>query len=145
MIPSVFVRVRSMPLNARGKVDMRALPGMREGDAAGHAAAERRMSSTEEALAGIWRDVLGVDAVSPGDNFFEHGGHSLLVMRLVSRIHARWNVDLRITDVFKSPTIAELAAWVERKLLDEVEKMPEEDAPPQRRDNPHAAKETRNV
>jgi thioester reductase-like protein len=64
---------------------------------------------TEELLAGIWAEVLGLERVGIHDNFFELGGHSLLVSRLGFKIRDTFKVDLPIRSIFKRPTISELA------------------------------------
>jgi myxalamid-type nonribosomal peptide synthetase MxaA len=66
-------------------------------------------TSTEELLAGIWAEVLGLERVGIHDNFFELGGHSLLVSRLGFKIRDTFKVDLPIRSIFKRPTISELA------------------------------------
>ena len=127
MIPTVFVPVGLIPLNSRGKVDRPAL--LRAG---GHLMRERKvpdapLTAMEDSLTRLWEDLLGVEGIAPTDNFFDIGGHSLAVIQLVSRIHARWRIDLRISDVFDAPSLSALAFAIERKLLEEVERMPDED------------------
>jgi hypothetical protein len=85
------------------------------------------LTAIENSLSHVWEELLGVKGIAPADNFFDIGGHSLVVMQLVSRIHARWSVDLRISDVFDAPSLSALASVIERRLLEEVERMPEED------------------
>jgi amino acid adenylation domain-containing protein len=115
MMPSHFVLMDEMPLTPNGKVDRRALP---EPSAVVGNASEYVGTRTpvEELLAGIWSQVLGVERVGTGDNFFELGGHSLLATQLVSRIREAFGVDVPLRAVFESPTMAELAAEVEREM-----------------------------
>ena len=113
MIPAVIAEVDALPLTSRGKVDKRALASREPRPAApGPACA---LTGTEESLASLWMELLGVQEVSGTDNFFERGGHSLLVMRLISRIHALWNVDIGISEVFTYPTVSAMAALIERR------------------------------
>src|SRR5205823_1838371 len=68
---------------------------------------------TEETLAGIWREVLGIDRVGIHDGFFELGGHSLLATQVAAQVRERLGVELPLREVFEEPTIASLAARVE--------------------------------
>jgi acyl-coenzyme A synthetase/AMP-(fatty) acid ligase/acyl carrier protein len=133
MVPPLFVRVESIPVNSRGKVDRDALLDQGEGRVHDHDVRVPRMTPTEDAVVRICEGLLGVKGIAPADNFFDIGGHSLAVMQLLSRIRSRWDVDLRISDVFDAPTLAALATAIERSLLEEVERMPDED--PLRRHN----------
>jgi amino acid adenylation domain-containing protein len=119
MIPAAFVTVGALPLNANGKVDRRALDALAaasleggEGRAASSYMAPR--TPVESAIAQIWQEVLGVDRVGVTDNFFDLGGHSLLVMRVLSRIRCALHVDLPAQTLFEAPTVAALAELVER-------------------------------
>lgn len=73
----------------------------------------------EELLAGLWADLLGLDRVSVRDNFFEHGGESLLANQLVTRIQAALPVEVTLQDVFEAPTVARLAALLSERPLTE--------------------------
>jgi len=66
-------------------------------------------NETEEALANIMSQVLGVEQLSIHDNFFDLGGHSLLAMQVMSRIRERFEVDILMSRLFESPTVAGLA------------------------------------
>ncbi len=112
MIPTLFVPLAALPLTPNGKVDRTALPD--RGGLAGVGADAAPRTPLEERLAGIWRDLLGVERIGRGDGFFELGGHSLLAARMTSRLHAELGVDLPLAGLFASPTLAELAAAVER-------------------------------
>lgn len=108
MVPSHFQLLDQLPLTPAGKVDRKRLARMEVG---APIAPDGRapQSALEEELASIWEELLehppaGVDA-----NFFHAGGHSLLAVRLVSRISAEMEVRLRVAAVFDSPTIAGLA------------------------------------
>ncbi|MCJ9736513.1 phosphopantetheine-binding protein, partial [Bradyrhizobium sp. PRIMUS42] len=93
MLPSAFVRLDAMPLTPNGKTDRRALPAP-EGDAYAQQAYQAPRNATEEGLAQIWCEVLGLERVGVHDNFFELGGHSLLATRLTARVRDRLGVDL---------------------------------------------------
>ncbi|MGX1471580.1 UNVERIFIED_CONTAM: amino acid adenylation domain-containing protein [Streptomyces canus] len=112
MVPSVFVELDALPLTPNGKVDRGALPapdGLRprlDGFAA-------PTTATEELLAGIWAQILGLDRVGVQDNFFELGGHSLLATRVASRVRTVFGVELALATVFEQPTVRGLAAVVD--------------------------------
>lgn len=68
---------------------------------------------TEQTLATLWMELLGIQEVSRNDNFFNVGGHSLLAMQLVSRIQAKFEVEIPIRTLFEAPTLAEMAVRIE--------------------------------
>ena len=118
MVPSLFVPLAELPLNANGKVDRRALPEP-EAQWAGEPGDAQRTPPrhpVEEVIAGIWEDLLGPgplgQPVGVDDDFFHLGGHSLLVIRLLSRLRQAFGADLPVQRVFAAPTVAGLAAAV---------------------------------
>ncbi len=114
MVPSAFVLLDRLPVTAHGKVDRAALPDPEE-TVAGSGPYVAPRTPAEEALAGLWTEVLGVDRVGVQDNFFELGGHSLLATQLVSRVRASFGVELPLQRVFETPTVAGLAEWIEEQ------------------------------
>jgi amino acid adenylation domain-containing protein len=108
MIPWHFVEIEKIPLTPNGKIDKKALP-------------EPNMMSREEylppaddieiKLAGIWAELMGIekDLIGKNANFFKMGGHSLKAIMLAARIHKELNVKIPLTDIFKTPTLKDLA------------------------------------
>ncbi len=109
MVPAAFVTLDAFPLTRSGKVDRRALPepGAARADAAAAFAAPR--TEVESTLAEAWKEVLGVDEVGLDDNFFDLGGHSLLLARLRTRLQGRLPRPVSVVDLFRFPTIRSLA------------------------------------
>ncbi|HVR98942.1 MAG TPA: amino acid adenylation domain-containing protein [Thermoanaerobaculia bacterium] len=116
MVPSAFVLLAALPLNANGKVDRRALPAP---EGAGAAAAEYVAPGTaiEEMLAEIWTGLLGVDRIGVHDDFFALGGHSLLLVRLLSQVRDTFGVELGARSVFDAPTLGGLASRVVDEMV----------------------------
>jgi amino acid adenylation domain-containing protein len=110
MVPSAFVVLGALPLTPNGKVDRRALPAPGAPPVGDGFVAPR--NAVEEALADIWRDVLGVERVGVFDDFFELGGHSLMATRVLSNVRRIFRLELPLRVVFEAHTIAELAPAV---------------------------------
>ncbi|HEY0169639.1 MAG TPA: amino acid adenylation domain-containing protein, partial [Pyrinomonadaceae bacterium] len=111
MLPSAFVALDELPLNANGKVDRRALPA--PGTTPEQGAGAPLRTQTEGVVAAMWAEVLGLESVSAEDNFFELGGHSLLATRVFSRVREAFKVELPIRTIFDAPTLAQLARRIE--------------------------------
>ncbi len=112
MLPSYFVQLEKMPLTPQGKVDVRALPG--HGAHTPSAAYVAPSDIVEEKLAHIWSEILAIDAenISIDDDFFTLGGHSLRTTVLVSRIAKELHVKIPLTELFRLPTVRELAGYI---------------------------------
>jgi amino acid adenylation domain-containing protein len=119
MVPTSFVVLDSLPLTASGKVNRRALPA--PDDFANRQASRRSAPQTavEKLLAAIWTDLLDVREIGVNDSFFEVGGHSLLAVRLFAQIQKRFGRCLPLATLFQAPTIAQLAAILEKDLRKE--------------------------
>jgi amino acid adenylation domain-containing protein len=112
-IPNVFIYLRKLPLTLNGKVNLRALPTLEEWrQQITHGFVAPR-TPVEEALAGIWSEVLGIKRLGVHDNFFELGGHSLLATQILSRVRAAFDVELHLRALFESPTVADLGKQIE--------------------------------
>ncbi len=111
MIPAAFVALEKIPLTTNGKVNRRALPTPNWGKNAPYGIAPK--SPTQQKLANIWAELLGVKNVSIDDNFFQLGGHSLLATQLTSRIRDTFSVELPLQKVFETPQLAPLAKAIE--------------------------------
>ncbi|MDH1633664.1 phosphopantetheine-binding protein, partial [Pseudomonas mosselii] len=108
LIPQAFVRLDELPLTSHGKLDRKALPDP-DPSALARQAYVAPTGVTEEVMAAIWAEVLGIEQVGRHDNFFELGGHSLLAVSLTARLRqAGLPTDVRT--LFGQPTIAALAA-----------------------------------
>ncbi|MCD2182582.1 MupA/Atu3671 family FMN-dependent luciferase-like monooxygenase [Rhizobium sp. GN54] len=108
MVPSQIVVLERMPLTPNGKIDRKALP-------VPQARAERGEMTTAEGdieagIVEIWREALGLDEVSVTENFFDLGGHSLLVVQVQRRMREKLGREVAITDLFRFPTIRAIAA-----------------------------------
>ncbi len=112
MVPSVFVLLDALPLTPNGKLDRRALPAPVGADLVQAGLASPR-TPTEALLAESFAVVLGLAQVGREAEFFGLGGHSLLATQLVARVRASCGVDLPLRQVFETPTLADLAAWID--------------------------------
>ena len=111
MLPSAFVLLERMPLNANGKVDRKNLPAP---DFAAQSLARyvAPRSELETQMAHVWQELLGLERVGIEDNFFELGGHSLLATQLIGLVGKLSGKDLPLRKVFELPTIAGMAEWL---------------------------------
>jgi amino acid adenylation domain-containing protein/non-ribosomal peptide synthase protein (TIGR01720 family) len=117
MIPGVFVVLDSLPLTPNGKVDRQNLPvcDRTRPDLEESFVAPR--NPIEEKLAAIWADLLGYEQIGVNDNFFNLGGHSLIVAQILSRVRDSFQVELSFANIFANPTVAGLASVIQQHEL----------------------------
>ena len=124
MVPSLFIELAALPLSANGKIDRRALPepeGLRPELERGFVAPR---GERERELARVWQRALRLDRVGIHDNFFDLGGHSLLLAQVLADLQqastaSGTGVQITMVDLFQHPTIAALAEFLEERTSDE--------------------------
>jgi acyl carrier protein len=128
MVPTAYVTLTALPLTANGKVDRKALLAPtaamllpEEGQEA------RQLTPVQEAVSEIWRNVLGVESVGLHDDFFDLGGHSVLVTQITSRVRQVFDVELSMRHLFGAPTVADLAEIIEERLNEQLRQMSQEE------------------
>jgi amino acid adenylation domain-containing protein len=119
MIPSAFMMLDALPLNANGKIDRRALHEPDWLPATDSVKGVHPRTELEDVIAGIWEATLGIDGIGIEDNFFRLGGHSLLVGQVLSKIKAAFQIDVPLASFLEEPTVAFLARAVQRALQEE--------------------------
>jgi acyl carrier protein len=117
MVPAAFLFLSSLPLTPNGKVDRKSLPALENAPAQEVGSTEAPRSVTEEIVAGIWGEVLRLERVDLHTSFFDQGGHSLLAVRVLSRIRKSLDIDLSLGSLFESPTVSELARRIDERHL----------------------------
>jgi len=111
MVPSVFHTLETFPLTINGKIDEEAL-SLHSTHPIETAIPGSSLNESEVALAEIWREILEVENIGRSDNFFDLGGHSLLVPRVHRRIKDHFDTEISIVDMFRYTTLAELATHI---------------------------------
>ncbi|HBB32138.1 MAG TPA: hypothetical protein DDZ80_11635, partial [Cyanobacteria bacterium UBA8803] len=124
MLPSALVLMPALPLTANGKIDRRSLPAPSVSSLTLEATFVAPRTATEKILAGIWAEVLGVEKIGIRDSFFELGGHSLLAIQTLSRVREAILIEIPLHFLFESPTIAQLAEYIESSRTQQAEALP---------------------
>jgi len=112
MIPAHFVFLDRLPLTPNGKVDRKALPAPQVSESRPAAAFTAPADELEKGIAGLWRETLAVQEVGIDDNFFDIGGHSLLVVRMHRRVKELFEQPVALTDLYRFPTIRSFAEFL---------------------------------
>ncbi|MGW2746442.1 amino acid adenylation domain-containing protein [Streptomyces sp. NPDC001450] len=124
LVPSAFVLLDRLPLTVQGKLDTAALPDPVA--PAPHAFVAPR-TPAETVVAQIWCEVLDLPRAGVHDDFFALGGHSLRAVSVTSRLRTAFDCPLQVRDLFEHPTVERLAAEVERRLLELISQMSDDE------------------
>lgn len=112
MVPSIFVMLDALPLTPSGKVDRNALPQPNMLRPSLDVAYVMPQTEAERVIAAVWQKALNVERVGTQDNFFDLGGHSLIMLQVYSKLREIFKTDLSIIELFRYPTISTLAQFL---------------------------------
>ncbi|MET9959163.1 amino acid adenylation domain-containing protein [Streptomyces sp. NPDC006326] len=124
MVPASFVVLDALPRTVQGKLDTAALP---DPELPAPAAFTAPRTPTEVVTAQIWAEVLGLTEVGVHEDFFALGGHSLRAVAAASRLRTAFDCPVQVRDLFDHPTVALLAAEVERQLVEQISSMSDDE------------------
>jgi amino acid adenylation domain-containing protein len=130
MIPAAFLMIEQLPITPNGKVDRKALPPPDMAAARKSRDIVPPGTQTEIRLAALWETLLKVKNVGIHESFFDLGGHSVLAVRLMAQIRTSFGTELPLHNIFRTPTIAGLAALIEASLWAASEPQPAHAAAP---------------
>ncbi|MEH2082701.1 MAG: amino acid adenylation domain-containing protein [Nostoc sp.] len=133
MVPSAFVLLKEMPLLPNGKVDRRVLPDQPQLNLEENFVAPE--TELEQTIAIIWQEALHVEKVGIHHNFFDLGGHSLLMVQIHSKLYQTLNKDISIIEMFQYPTISALAKHLSQQLAEKPDLQPSDDLVKTRRES----------
>ena len=116
MVPATFLLLPSLPLTPNGKIDRKALATPDADRLADDF--EPPATPTQDLVAGIWSEILGIERIGRRDQFFELGGHSLLATQVMSRVRAAFRIELPLRTLFDHPTVEAFASAIDRAGLE---------------------------
>jgi len=116
MIPQIFIKLENIPLTPNGKINKRALP-LPEFNSKSSVEIVPSKTETQHKLVTIWKEILDVSIISIHDNFFDLGGHSLHVTKMLYKINEVFNVKITIEEVFNSQNIEAIGELIEKERL----------------------------
>ena len=116
MLPSAFVELDQLPRTLNGKLDRKALPSLEALHAQRDTAHSGPQTPIEEIVSGIWCEVLRLPGVKRTDNFFNLGGHSLLVTQVILRVRETLKVELPVRSLFEAPTLVQFAELIQERI-----------------------------
>lgn len=120
MVPAALVPLPELPLTPNGKVDRQALPRPEQQQLQPKIFVAPR-NPTEQMIAEIWAEVLGIEQVGIEDNFFALGGHSLMATQVVSRLRSAFQVEFSLQALFEAPTVAGIAPLITQQLATQTD------------------------
>ncbi|MFS0516447.1 amino acid adenylation domain-containing protein [Nostoc sp. UIC 10607] len=116
MIPSAYILLNELPLSPNGKLDRRALPVPEELRPQLATTYQSPQSHVEKTIAQVWQEVLHLEKVGVNDNFFDLGGHSLLIIQVNHKLRNIFQRELSVVELFQNPTINSLAQYLNQNL-----------------------------
>jgi len=121
MVPSAIVLLARLPLTPNGKVDRKALPLVEHSADRPSGTLVAPRTAFEESLAAIWQGLLNIPVVSMDDNFFDLGGHSLLLAQLAAQINVTFQVQLSLHTLFQAPTLEAMSLAILEELINQAD------------------------
>jgi acyl carrier protein len=118
MVPSVFLMMDAFPLTSNGKVDRKALPDIDGARPDLDSTYVPPQTELERKIARIWQEVLSIEKVGLNDNFFDLGGHSLLMFKAHTRLQDTFSRDFSMVELFRYPTISALANYLSKGVAE---------------------------
>ncbi len=113
MVPSIFVELKALPLTPNGKTDRNALPAPEQKkQTASRASFVKPESALQESIVACWQAVLNLEKIGLDDNFFDIGGHSLLVVEVLSKLREAIDQPVKMIDMFRFPTIRQFSDYL---------------------------------
>src|SRR5205085_34567 len=112
MVPADFLVLDEWPRTPTGKIDLQALSSPPAAPSQSKAACTPPQNELEQLIAGLWQEVLPVDEIGREDNFFDLGGHSLLLMKVNLKLKHHCGKEISLVEMFKYPTISTLAEFL---------------------------------
>jgi amino acid adenylation domain-containing protein len=119
MLPAVFMLLDTMPLLPNGKIDRHALPAPQSLSLTSAGTYQAPQSQIEQAISKVWQEVLHLEKVGINDNFFDLGGHSLLMIQVNQKLRKMFNQDLSLVEMLQNPTIKSLAQHLSHSFKEE--------------------------
>jgi len=120
MLPAAYVELSRLPLTRHGKVDYAALPDPESSNGCFSSAYVPPETEIEQGIANIWQKVLRLEKVSCDQNFFDIGGHSLLVIQVSNHLRDTLGLNVPVVELFKYPTIKSLAKHLSQENVEDV-------------------------
>jgi acyl-coenzyme A synthetase/AMP-(fatty) acid ligase/acyl carrier protein len=128
MVPATFICLENLPYTPNGKVDQAALPAPDATNSLQDAVMALPTTPIEQQLDSIVSALLGISQVDIDDNFFMLGGHSMLGTQVITRVAETFDIALPLRVLFEAPTVRELAAEIEQRIVEKISAMSEEEA-----------------
>jgi aryl carrier-like protein len=120
MVPQTLVLLAQLPLTANGKIDRKALPSLEGANAQETVTYVAPRTELEQQIAVIWQTVLGAEKVGLHDNFFDLGGHSILLIEASSKLRLALDRELSVVDMFRHPTVSAMAEFLSAAQPQEI-------------------------